>query len=65
MWVLELKQAADVRSVAGHQMHRVDTVLEELASRATALAPGADWVPLTGDGTALLEQLTGGRVTRM
>jgi hypothetical protein len=61
VWVLELKQGAEPKPTAGHQMQNAPAVLAEIASRTTAIVPSVPWTPITGDCGALVETLSGGK----
>ncbi len=58
VWVLELKQGQALKPVGGHQMSRVDTVLEEIASSTEPFPLGHPYRVLTGDGGAILRHFT-------
>jgi len=63
--VLELKKDALVRPTAGHQMRNAPAVLAEIAARSGAIDASTPWQPLTGDGGALVDVLSGGRRTTL
>lgn len=61
VFMLELKQGAPIKSVAGHQMRKAAAVLEEISRRTGAIPPTPVSLPLTGDGGGLVAHLSGGR----